>query len=124
MSSKHGSHWVERHDIGSITVVRLKTPHLLDEDLIRGVFDLILQLVGDMGRNELVLNLEVVDFLPSMGLGKLVMLNRKVQAANGRLAICNIDASIMENLNNTRLTPLFNIYGTEEEAVESFAKKT
>src|SRR5438067_900224 len=113
MEAKHGAHWLERHDIGSITVVRLKTPQLLDEDTIRTVFDLIAKLITDMGRTQLIINLDAVDFLPSMGLGKLVMLNRKIQAANGRLAICNLSASLQESLEHTHLTPLFQIYPTE-----------
>jgi anti-anti-sigma regulatory factor len=88
MPSKHGTtHWLERVDFGEVTVVRLKPPKTLDENTIRAVFDPIYSLVSDMGRNNLVLNLAAVDHLPSMALGKLVMLNRKVQAGNGRLAL-------------------------------------
>ncbi len=120
MDTKHGAHWLERQDIGSVTVVRLKTPHILDEDTIRTVFDLITKLITDMGRHQLVLNLAAVDFLPSMGLGKMVMLNRKVQAVNGRLAICELSASLQANLDNTHLAPLFHIYPNEQEAAASF----
>jgi anti-sigma B factor antagonist len=120
MDTKHGAHWLERQDIGSVTVVRLKTPQHLDEDTIRTIFDLIIKLITDMGRHHLVLNLAAVDFLPSMGLGKLLMLNRKVQAVNGRLAICQLSASLQENLNDTHLAPLFHIYPTELEATVSF----
>ena len=35
MPEKHGSHWLEREDVGAVTVVRLKTPKVLDEDTIR-----------------------------------------------------------------------------------------
>ena len=85
MPNKTGTtHWLEREDFGEVTVVRLKPPKALDEDTIRAIFDPIYSLASDMGRNNLVLNLAAVDHLPSMALGKLVMLNRKVQAANGR----------------------------------------
>jgi anti-anti-sigma factor len=120
MSSKHGNHWLEREDMGGVTVVRLKTAQVQDENTLRTVFELIYKLVGEVGRNQLVLNLAAAEFLPSMGLGKLVMLNRKVQAAQGRLALCHLTPLVQDSLEHTRLTPLFSIYATEAEAVQSF----
>src|SRR5690349_4289207 len=83
MSIKHGSHWLEREDFGGVTIVRLKTPKAPDEDTIRAVFEPIYSLVGEVGRNQLVLSLAAIEHLPSLAVGKLVMLNRKVQSTNG-----------------------------------------
>jgi anti-anti-sigma factor len=118
MSTTHGTHWLDREDRGPVTIVRLKTPKVPDEDTIRTVFELMLKLL-DVGRNQLVVNLSVADFLPSMALGKLVMLNRKVQAANGRLALCHLSPEVQESLEHTRLLPLFSVYATEAEAAAS-----
>jgi anti-anti-sigma factor len=119
MSEKHGSHWLEREDLGPITVVRLKTPKVLDEDTLRAVFDPIYTLTT-IGRSKLVLNLDAVGYLPSLGLGKLVMLNRKVQVAKGWLALCQLSDTVRETLESTHLDSLFNIYATEEAAMQSF----
>ena len=73
-----------------------------------------------LGRNRLVLNLAVVEYLPSMALGKLVMLNRKVQVGAGCLALCHLTPTVTEVLEVTRLSSLFNIYPTEQEALQSF----
>jgi anti-anti-sigma factor len=120
MSEKHGSHWLEREDFGDVTVARLKTPKDLDEDTIRAVFDPIYTLSG-LGRNRLVLNLAAAEHLPSMALGKLVMLNRKAQAGNGRLALCRLSPPVQEILETTHLNELLNIYATEQEALQSFS---
>jgi anti-sigma B factor antagonist len=104
-----------------VTVVRLKTPKAPDEDTIRAVFEPIYSLVGEVGRNQLVLSLAAVEYLPSLAVGKLVMLNRKVQAAKGRLALCHLTAGVRETLENTRLTELFTLCPTEEEALKSFS---
>jgi anti-anti-sigma factor len=118
MPSKHGTtHWLEREDFGEVTVVRLKPPKALDEDTIRAVFDPIYSLVSDMGRNNLVLNLAAVDHLPSMALAKLVMLNRKVQAGNGRLALCQLSPTVKEILESTHLSDFFNFFAMEQEAL-------
>jgi anti-anti-sigma factor len=120
VSGKQGSHWLEREDRGKVTVVRLKTPKVLDEDTIRAVFDPIYSLSG-LGRNQLVLNLAAVEYLPSLALGKLVMLNRKVQADNGRLALCQLSPVVEETLQSTHLNDLLNLYATEQEALQSFS---
>jgi anti-sigma B factor antagonist len=120
MSDKHGSHWLEREDFGEVTVARLKTPKRLDDDIAHGVFDPIYALVDSVGRRKVVLNLAPVEYLPSLAVGKLVMLNRKVQAAGGRLALCQLTPTVREVLDTTHLTPLFHVFPTEPEAVESF----
>jgi anti-anti-sigma factor len=121
MSVKQGNQWLEREDIGKITVVRLKTAQVQDEDTLRTVFELLAKLVSEAKRNQLVLNLSAAEFLPSMGLGKLVMLNRKIQAEGGRLALCHLTPLVQESLEHTRLTPLFNLYATEAEAIQSYS---
>src|SRR5437588_732340 len=120
MAAKHGSHWLEREDFGSVTVVRLKTPKLLDEETTRAVFDPITTLCG-IGRNQIVLNLAVVEFLPSLALGKLVMLNRKVQAAGGRLVLCQVPAPVAAVLASTHLDSILTSHASEAEGVQSFA---
>jgi anti-anti-sigma regulatory factor len=37
------------------------------------------------------------------------MLNRQVQAANGRLALCRLTSAVLQTLESTRLTELFTI---------------
>jgi anti-anti-sigma factor len=121
MSREHASHWLEREDFGDVTVVRLRPPRkMLDDDTVRTVFEPITSLVSSAGRAKLVLSLGGVEFLPSMALGKLVMLNRKAEAANGRLALCQITPPVDEVLETTHLKGLFNCYATEQEAVQSF----
>jgi len=115
----HGGHFLEREDIGDVSVVRLKLPRVRDDDA-QEFFKQIYSLVDDMHRRNVVLSLGPVEYLPSMALGKLVMLNRKAQAAQGRLALCQLSPGVAEILEVTRLNELFNIYPTEAEAVKSF----
>jgi anti-anti-sigma factor len=120
VSTKHASHWLEREDIGEVTVVRLMTPKVLDDDIIRVVFESIYSLASDMRRTRLVLNLAAADYLPSMALGKLVMLNRMVQAGGGRLALCQLTPPAREILDTTHLSDVLSIHATEAEALQSF----
>ena len=102
MFSKHGSHWLEREDFGGVTVVRLKPARVVDDDTTRAVFDPIYSLVDAVGRNNLVLNLGAAEYLPS-------------------LALCQVSPAVESSLDSTDLKPLFNIYATEQEAVQSFS---
>jgi anti-anti-sigma factor len=120
MSTTHGSHWLEREDFDTVTVVRLKTPKVVDDDTMRAVFEPIYN-ICDIGRTRLILNLAPVEHLPSMGLGKLVMLNRKVQAGSGRLALCHLTQTVKDLLDTTNVSQLLNLYATEQEALQSFS---
>jgi hypothetical protein len=49
-----------------------------------------------------------------------VMLNRKLQAAGGRLALCHLSDNAEEVLKTTHVLSLFAVYVTEGAALESF----
>jgi anti-anti-sigma factor len=120
MHIKHTSRWLERADLGDITVVRLKMPRTLPEDFVKGLFDAIFGLIGETGRCKLVLSFAAAGFLPSMALGKLVLLERKAQAAGGRVALCQLSPAVKATLDATDLASLFDIYATEQQAAQSF----
>jgi anti-sigma B factor antagonist len=111
---------VERHDCGAVTVLRLKAPRLVDDDSVRAAFDPINALVGEAGRTRLVLNLAAVEYLPSMALAVLAALGRQARAGGGRLALCQVPATVGDRLVSTHLGSLFDVYATEEEAVQSY----
>jgi anti-sigma B factor antagonist len=89
------------------------------DDLTRELFDQIYTLVDDMGRTRIVLNLSAVNFISSLCLGKLVMLNRKCLAAGGRLGLCCLTPHVGEILEITRLKDVLETYNQEGDAVAS-----
>jgi anti-anti-sigma factor len=121
MSSTHGGHWLQREDLGNVTVVRINVPRLDDDDTTRAVFETIYTLVDTVGRNKLVVNLANVKAMLSLGMGKLVMLNRKAQAAGGRLALCHLTPVVAESVNAVHLDRLLTLYDTEAEAVQALS---
>ncbi len=120
MHTAHGSHWLDRDDRGDLTVVRLKTPRLMDDETTAEIFRQIYSRVDDMHRHRLVLNLQSVLYLASLPLGKLIMLNRKAETAGGRLALCGLSPTVSEILQVTGLADRFSVYAGEVEAVASF----
>jgi anti-sigma B factor antagonist len=61
-----------------------------------------------------------VEFLSSAALGKLITLDRKVKAHQGRLKLSNIRPEILEVFQITKLHKIFDIRGEEAEAVAAF----
>jgi anti-sigma B factor antagonist len=119
MSSQPSRHDLEREDLDDVTVVRFTANRLEDEEHIRALFQEVAGLI-DGGRHKIVLNFEKVDFLASTAIGKLVMLHRKVNAARGRLAVCNVSPTTDEALEVMHLKEIVPIYGSEQEALQSF----
>jgi anti-sigma B factor antagonist len=109
-----------REEIGEVTVLRLTVPRLLDEAEILALFDWIVCVLDEPECRQLVLNFCRAEPLASMVIGKLVMLNRRVQAAGGRLALCGLGPRTAEILSVMRLAPLFRIYEEEQQARRSF----
>ena len=122
MSETYRSNRRGRQDFGKVTVLRLKIQEILDDAIINAMFDPI-NMLSVIGRNQLVLNLGAVDCVTSMTLANLIELNRKVEAANGRLTLCELTPTVDEILESTRLKALFNVYATEAEALKSFGSE-
>jgi anti-anti-sigma factor len=121
MSEKHGSHWLEREDFGEVTVVRLKVPKLTDDNITRDLFDQISTLASEMGRILIVLNLAGVEMVYSLSLGKLIMLNRRLQVAGGHLVLCHIKPFVGEVIVTAHLSDVLTIRENEQQAIEQLA---
>src|SRR5262245_32504519 len=72
---------------------------------------------------DLILHLGDVDFIDSSGLGLLVRYVTRTRNANGRLTLCGASSKVTDVLNVTRLTPIFDSYDTESDAIASFYQR-
>ncbi|QVL31752.1 STAS domain-containing protein [Telmatocola sphagniphila] len=121
MSSQQGRRRrIEVEESGDITIVHFVDKKILDEQNIQMIGDDLFRLVDELGRHKLLLNFSNVEFLSSAALGKLITLNRKIQAVRGKLALCSISKDIREVFEITKLDKLFSIYPDEQTALASF----
>ncbi|MEK7110636.1 MAG: STAS domain-containing protein [Patescibacteria group bacterium] len=81
--------------------------------------DTVSQLVGD-GKTKIVLNLDDVPYVDSMGLAVIVRCYMDASRQYGKLKLLKITKKIEDLLTITKLRSVFEIYDTEEEAVASF----
>jgi anti-anti-sigma factor len=120
MSTPSDKHYFEWEDAAGIAVIRFTTPYLRDDRIIRHIFEQIDQLLA-AGRTKIVLNFGGLEAFASYAIGKLIVLNDKLQGPNGRLVLCNLSPMVGEIIDIMKLRKRFNIYGSEREALESLS---
>src|SRR5437879_11260439 len=103
MSAQPRRRRLEVEDIGDVTVVNFTDRKILDEQNIQIIGEQLFSLVDELGRRKVLLNFGNVEYLSSAALGKLITLNKKLQAVNGRLVLCNITPQIYEGMEVTTL---------------------
>ncbi len=119
MSAPAEPHYFEWEEAGGVAVLRFTTPSLRDEHVIRLVFAQIDQLLA-AGRSRLVLNFSGLEAFASYAVGRLILLNNKLQKPGERLALCCLTPLVDEILDIMNLRKTFHIYASERQALESF----
>jgi len=75
---------------------------------------------GPAGENRVVLNLQAATYINSAWLGAIVQAFAGLNRAGGRLKLLNVPPKIMELLVLTKLSTIFDIFTSEEDAINSF----
>ena len=70
----------------------------------------------------IVLNLSGVSYIDSGGLGTLVALYATAQNAGGSIKLANLTPRVDDVLQVTKLVTIFQIYDSEEAALDSYRK--
>jgi anti-anti-sigma factor len=110
---------LEREDIGDVTVLRLRARMLPSDESTEKVFAKAYAVVDDDRRCKLILNMNGVDFLASVAIGKLISLMRKARTAGGTLILCSVSPTVAGILHITKLSDIMPVYANEREAVEA-----
>jgi anti-sigma B factor antagonist len=120
MTSQPRRRRLEVEEIGDVTVINFLDKKIVDEQNIEVIADQLFGLVDQDGRHKLLLNFGNVESLSSYALGKLITLNKKLQAVGGRLILCEIDPQIHEVFEITKLDKWFTIQKEEQAALQAF----
>jgi anti-sigma B factor antagonist len=105
------------HEREGVTILALKGRITVGE--VTPVRDKITELVA-AGHNQVVLDLQHVDYIDSTGLGNLVISYTQVKNAGGALKLLHLNKRNVELLALTRLHTVFEIFAEETDAVNSF----
>ncbi len=105
------------HEREGVTILALKGRITVGE--VTPVRDKITELVA-AGHNQVVLDLQHVDYIDSTGLGNLVISYTQVKNAGGALKLLHLNKRNVELLALTRLHTIFEVFAEETDAVNSF----
>lgn len=106
-----------RGSAGDAAVVRFRHRKILDATMIQELGEELFSLVEKDKQKNIVLNFVDVNFLSSAALNELLMLHKKTQAVGSRLHLCHLSPEIFEIFAVTRLTRVFAIKATEQDAL-------
>lgn len=105
-------------DADDARVVRFLDRQLFDDRTVREVADQLLGALPSAGdRPRLVLDFSGVDSVSSAMLGKLILLQRRVESAGGRLRLCDVGEAVRSVMKTTNLDRLFAIDRDRRESL-------
>lgn len=109
---------IEERVVNTVTVLDLKGKMTLGEgdELLKDKINSLLQ----QDRKQIVLNLEVVPYIDSAGLGEIVRTYTTVSRQGGKLKLVNLTKRITDLLSITKLLTVFETFESEQEAIRSF----
>jgi anti-sigma B factor antagonist len=82
--------------------------------------DALKQLIKESKR--IILNLGGISYIDSGGLGTLVALYTTAQNAGGAIKLANLTQRVGDLLQVTKLLTVFEVYDSEQKAIQSFGK--
>ena len=88
-----------------------------DYEHLDGVADRLWELMNQQFVHRLVLEMDEVDFLPSVLMGQLVMLHKRVLQHDGALRLCSLTPQCTEALHLCRLDQALPHFNTRADAV-------
>jgi len=105
-------------EVGDVTVIDMDGRITLGEGsaLLR---DLVRENLGK-GRKKIVMNLAGINYIDSTGLGTMVICFTRLQKAGGAMKLVNLNRRNIELLLLTKLSTVMQIFGDEQESVNSF----
>ena len=91
------------------TFVTINESKLLDDECIKEMQTVLLEIIDSGKHSKLLLNFSEVEFLSSSFLGTLVKVHKRMQEKNGELTLINIAPKIMKVFKITQLNKVLNI---------------
>jgi anti-sigma B factor antagonist len=80
-----------------------------DELTTNGLTDALYDLALSQGQPSLYLDLDDVQYLASITMGRLIVLDKKLRDAGGRLHLCNLNRQVYDVFRVSRLTLLLDV---------------
>jgi len=106
--------------VGTVTILDL-AGRLTIDDGVEVLKDKVHSLIGE-GRNRVILNLALLSYMDSSGLGQLVSCHNSLAKTTGGLTLLRLTKRNVDLLSITRLATVFTTTDSEDDALRSFDK--
>ena len=117
MSSQPKLRQLEVEDQGEITIVDFIEEKILADRTIKEIREDLFSLFEQHGRKKMLLNFSNVVYLSTAMFSGFLLLNKAMNAAGGKLVMCNINDDIYEVFEITKHNKLFTIVKDEQTAL-------
>jgi len=104
--------------VGTVTILDL-AGRLTIDDGVEELKDKVHSLIGE-GRNRVILNLALLSYMDSSGLGQLVSCHNSLAKTTGGLTLLRLTKRNVDLLSITRLATVFKTTDSEDDALRSF----
>ena len=104
--------------VGTVTILDL-AGRLTIDDGVEVLKDKVHSLIGE-GRTRVVLNLALLSYMDSSGLGQLVSCHNSLAKTTGGLTLLRLTKKNVDLLSITRLAAVFKTTDSEDDALRSF----
>lgn len=111
---------ISTRDVKGITVIDLEGRIALGDTSAK--LHQTLRDLADGGKQQILINLAKVTGIDSSGLGTLVAGYTTVERAGGQLKLENLSERALELMTITKLFTVFEIFDTEDAAIDSFGQ--
>ncbi len=112
---------IQVNEVDGIKVVRFHDRQLFDERTVREIADEIAAaLPNDGSPIRLVVDFSDVSLMSSTFLGKLILLQRRIDGTSGRMRLCEMSPIIQQVFRTSNLDRLFKIDRDQRTAIDSF----
>ncbi|MCY4660400.1 MAG: STAS domain-containing protein [Acidobacteria bacterium] len=110
---------IEERPTGDVMILDLKGKLTIGDgdELLKDKINSLVQ----QGYTKLILNLADVPYIDSGGLGQVVRTFTTVKQHNGSLKLMNVTKRIEDLLAITKLLTVFDVFETEQDALQSFS---
>jgi len=112
------SHTILQHT-NLAEIIKIKESKVYDETMVGMINDEINQALDSNDKKFIILDFSKVKYLSSSFLGKIISINKKIKAKEGKLFLTGLNADIMEVFQITKLEKFFNFQSNVESALDS-----
>jgi anti-anti-sigma factor len=107
--------------VGDVVVLDIEGEFSVTASPVPTLHDVVKIHLG-RGKRHILFNFEKAGFVDSFGVGQMLSSYKSTQDLGGRFKLCQISDKLNYIFHITGLSKVFDVYPTEEAALESFAK--